>query len=231
MDQELHRNEFLRVFNSLCERHPKFSVWSDFISLSAYSFSNALEFRQDREDQYLSIIKKYSKDEANKFPELLAHTTNAMDSDRHQDFLGQLYMDFGFGDKKKGEYFSPYSVAELMTSLTASEGDDNSGYVTVNDPCCGSGVMFIAMANKLIKDGKNHHFDMLAIGSDSDPCIALMCYIQLSLLGCAGYVCIRNALTEPITGKLLQPPEDAFKTPMLYHEIWATRKLLEKIRI
>jgi len=222
------KKQFVKLFNLLCGKHSKFTVWSDFIHMAAYAISNACNCRQDREDNYLNIVKRYSTDEINKIAELYALTVMALEADRYQDFLGQMYMEFGFGDARKGEYFTPYNIAELMAELT-HRGGIEEGYATVNDPACGSGVMLIAFANKLLDAGVNLHFKMLVVANNIDPCIAMMCYIQLSLLGCAGYVCIRNTITEPVTGDILFPPEDAFVTPLFYHPVWKMRRALKSI--
>ena len=224
-----HKEEFIKIFDSLCYRHPKFTVWSDFVHMAAYSISNACDYRQEREDKYLNIVKRYSKDDVDKLIQLFVHTVMGLEANRQQDFLGQLYMEYGFGDNRKGEYFTPYHIAEMMAKVTGSEKSVNENYITVNDPTCGSGVMLIAYANSLLESGRNHHFEMLTVATDIDPCIALMCYIQLSLLGCAGYVCIRNTLTEPITGNVLFPPKDAFVMPLFLHPIWRTRQMIRNL--
>ena len=224
-----YKKEFENLFDSICYRHPKFTVWNDFVHMAAYSISNAVNYRQDREDAYMNIVKKYTKDEANKIAELLSLLTLALEDNREQDFLGQLYMDYKFGDHKKGEYFTPYHVAGLMSELTGCQIDETESFTTVNDPCCGSGVLLIAYANKLLKAGMNHHLKLLVVANDTNPCIALMCYIQLSLLGCAGYICIRNTFTEPMTGELLTPPDDAFIMPLFLHPVWKFRQERSKI--
>ena len=59
-----------------------------------------------------------------------------------------------------------------------------------------------------------------------------MCYIQLSLLGCAGYVVIGNTLTEPQVGSVLLG-EDSSRcrfTPMYFHEVWSTRRAIDQAR-
>jgi len=230
METLKYKERFARNFESICSNHSKFTVWSDFIHMIAYSISNSCDYKQEREDSYLAIVKRYSKSETEKLSELFALTVLALEENRYQDFLGQVYMDYGFGDTRKGEYFTPYDIAALITKLAQSEQVDEVPYVTVNDPACGSGVMLIAFANEMIKEGATLHQQLFVIANDLDPCIALMCYIQLSLLGCAGYVCIRNTLSEPVEGSVYHPPADAFLTPLFFHPVWQTRRLLKSMR-
>ena len=218
--------QFEETFDSLCHKHPRFSVWNDCMHLWAYAIANCCDFRQDREEKYLGIVKRYSDSEALKISELLALLVQILEENREQDFLGQMYMDNGFGDFKKGQYFTPYNVACMTGAMVSDENEPGRGYAIVNDPASGSGVMLIAYINKLIKDGHLPYVKAFIVANDSDPCIAMMCYVQLSLLGAAGYVCVRNTLTEPMTGKILSPPDDAFITPLFYHPIWTMRRYL-----
>lgn len=225
--QKSYGQQFDELFKSLCSSRAKYTTWDDCMHLWAYSIANGCDYRQDRESKYLAIISKYTKDEVDKITQLFALLVMVLEENREQDFLGQLYMDYAFGDNKKGEYFTPYNVASMMGRIVGSNQDEERGYVTVADHTCGSGAMLIAYINSLIEDGHSPHTKALIVGVDSNPCIAMMCYIQLSLLGAAGYVCVRNSLTEPLTGNALHPPEDAFVAPMLVLQpIWQFRKLI-----
>ena len=224
-----YKKKFQDLFGSLCGSRPKFTVWYDCIQVWAFTISNSCNYRQDREDAYLSIVGKYTKEEVNKMAELFAIIILALDENMQQDFLGELYMEYGFGDVKKGEFFTPYNIAYLMSEMIGDGRETTEDYVTINEPACGSGVMIIAYINKLIKDKHSPHLKALIIANDSDPCIALMCYIQISLLGAAGYVCIQNTLIEPMVGEVLYPPKDAFITPLFSHPIWQLRKIKSKI--
>lgn len=56
-----------------------------------------------------------------------------------------------------------------------------------------------------------------------------MCYLQLSLLGCAGYVKIANTLTDP-----MRKNDDINKywyTPMYFSDVWRIRRALHKANI
>ena len=65
-----------------------------------------------------------------------------------------------------------------------------------------------------------------------------MCYLQLSLLGCAGYVIVADSLLYPAVGPgnsplLLSPaPEqEVWITPALYMEPWPARIQWERIQL
>lgn len=60
-----------------------------------------------------------------------------------------------------------------------------------------------------------------------------MCYIQLSLLGCAGYICVGNTITNPLTGTVLFPREnegqEMWYMPMFHSDIWQWRKIFHSL--
>ena len=79
----------------------------------------------------------------------------------------------------------------------------------------------------------NYQQSVLFVGQDIDSIAAKMCYIQMSLLGCPGYVYIGNTLTEPISGSDFCPvvsrPEDLWFTPMYSLNIWRYRWLFQSV--
>ena len=123
-----------------------------------------------------------------------------------------------------------------MAMMTMGQDDDliaKKGYASTLDPCCGAGCMLLAAAaayDAIHKD-RSYRQDMLFVGQDLDQVVALMCYIQLSILGCTGYVAIGNSLTNPLGGTELFPTigdgGELWYTPMWYSPIWQLRRLKE----
>lgn len=60
-----YKKEFLSIFNSLCGRHGRWEVWSDFIQLTAIDISNVTDKGNapKRAADARNIAKKYSEDE------------------------------------------------------------------------------------------------------------------------------------------------------------------------
>ena len=226
------RKEFLRVFNQLTNRHRAWDIWRDFITMFACSLSNPLdkEHRDKREALYLEIIKKYNKQEQELFPELAAQTVLALEENPEQDFLGSIFMSLNLGNESNGQFFTPYHVCELMAEVTMDntvQKVEQDGYISINDPCCGAGATLIAAIHaarkRLEKSNLNYQNHVLIVAQDVDSTVALMCYIQLSLLGVAGMIKIGNSLTEPIINK--DSTENYWFTPMYFSPIWTTRRL------
>ena len=76
------------------------------------------------------------------------------------------------------------------------------GAITICDSCCGAGATLIAGVHaarkQLEKENLNYQNHVLVVAQDIDEIVALMCYIQLSLLGVAAYIKVGNTFTEPI---------------------------------
>ena len=115
-------------------------------------------------------------------------------------------MSLNLGNEHNGQFFTPYHVCELMAEVTMEDVVQKvkkDGYISIHDPCCGAGATLIAgihaARKRLEKEKLNYQNHILVAAQDIDMIVALMCYIQISLLGVAGYVKIGNSLTEPIT--------------------------------
>lgn len=205
--------EFLDIFNRLCYSRSSWQVWADLISAIACSLSNAADRTPEhfdaREKEYAQCIERLGSVEAP--AEILCIIVMALENEPDQDFLGKMYMNLNLGNHWKGQFFTPYSVCKLMSQITAGKADrqiEEQGYISICDPACGAGATLIAAANNMKSSKYNFQNHVLFVGQDIDRVVAQMCFIQLSLLGCAGYICVGNTLTNPLTGHVLFPKEN-----------------------
>lgn len=227
------KKRFLNAFKKLTYRHRAWDVWRDFVIMFACALSNPVdkEHFDIREKRYLSIINKYKKEEQEIFPELAAFTVMALEENPEQDFLGSIFMSLDLGDGNNGQFFTPYHVCDLMAKVsmgeTVAEQVRENGYISIHDPCCGAGATLIAgiheAKRQLEKENLNYQNHVLVVAQDIDETVGLMCYIQLSLLGVAGYVKIGNALTEPVAED--DSREHYWYTPIYFSEIWTIRRI------
>ncbi len=220
------------IFDSLAYRHSRWAVWTDFVAMAACSLSNLdREQQPKREEMYLSIAKKYSQDDLEQFAAMFAAVVEALEEDAEQDFLGDLFMRLELGNEAHGQFFTPYHVCDLMAKMNfdnAATEIEQRGYISVNDPCCGAGALLVAFANECRRQEINFQTSVLFVAQDIDITAALMCYIQLSLLGCAGYVIIGNTLTTPPTEPLHN--QNVWYTPMYFRDIWQWRTAIKAIK-
>lgn len=231
------RKEFLKVFKQLTYRHRAWDIWRDFITMFACSISNSLDktHYDEREKMYLKIIRKYNKQEQNLFPELAAHTVVALEENPEQDFLGGIFMELGLGNGSNGQFFTPYHVCDLMAKIAMNNDVINEvkkkGYITINDSCCGAGATLIAgiheARRQLEKENLNFQNHVLVVAQDIDMTVALMCYIQLSLLGIAGFIKVGNTFTEPIREG--DSTENYWFTPMYFSDVWRMRRIFHQM--
>ena len=113
------KKEFLKLFRQLTNARSSWEVWSDFVIMSACAISNAVDKSHfnEREDLYLKTIKRYTKNEQLIFPKLLAETMMALESNPEQDFLGEMYMSLELGNRRNGQFFTPYHISDLMARM------------------------------------------------------------------------------------------------------------------
>lgn len=230
------RKEFLKTFRSLSNRWRSWDIWTDFITMVACAISNSVDklHFEEREKTYLRIINKYNKQERELFPELFAYVALALEENPEQDFLGDIYTELGLNSKEHKQIFTPYNVCYLMSELTfgnLAKEVEEKGVVEIHDCRCGAGATLIAAANvakyKLEKIGLNYQNHILVTGQDIDYLVTMMCYIQLSLLGVAGYFKVGNALTEPMTDT--DNLEHYWFTPMYFFPVWHYRRVWNSI--
>ena len=137
------------------------------------------------------------------------------------------------GNDHAGQFFTPYNVCQCMSEITYDVPAllDGKGFIAVNDPACGAGALLLSFANVCKRHDINYQQKVLFVAQDIDYTVGLMCYIQLSLMGCAGYVVIGDTLINPCTAydkKGLLPagdPERIWFTPLFSDGIWYGRRL------
>lgn len=231
--RDTEAKEFIKTMDSLCGRHNRWEIWKDAMWLFATAISNAVDsrHREKREQQYLDIAKRYSKAEMDTFAELFAQLVMILErKSGYCDFLGELYMMLGLGNDAGGQFFTPYDVCKMMAKVSmpdVQEKVEQQGWFSVNDPACGAGATLIAAADIIHNEYKlNFQTSVMFLGQDIDYTTGLMCYIQLSLCGCAGYVRIGNTLTDPMTGHVLfgDGGENTWYTPMFFSTPWEMRR-------
>lgn len=226
------RSKFQQLLSPKCR---PIDIWRDFILMSACAMSNTVDktHYDEREKRYLETINKYEKSQQHIFPELYADVVMALDDNPEQDFLGEMFMDLHLNNEELKQIFTPYHVCQLMADITMDSlvaQVENQGYVSINDCCCGAGANLIAAINsarhKLEDAELNFQNHILVIGQDIEETVALMCYIQISLLGVAGYVKVGNSITEPMTDS--DSMENYWFTPMYFSDVWHTRRMIHK---
>jgi len=225
-----HQNRIVEIFRKLHSgRHNYWTVWYDFVTMAACSLSYAdVARREERERLYAETSKKYTESELNMFAEMFSEVILGFEENPDQDLLGEIFMRLELGSGHKGQFFTPYNVCKAMASISAGDLKaeiDKRGYISVNDPCCGAGALLIAFANEAKRQGINYQQCIEFVAQDIDFTVAMMCYIQLSLLGCAGYVIVGNSLLPPDP----EEKQNIWYTPLYFLKTWHWRRTFKAL--
>lgn len=158
-------------------------AFEDFLTCTVCALSN-----RQMEDEYLTVVRK-GYDAGGKGRRGIDSLTQAfgklidlMEQTR-KDILGDLFQG-GITYGEAGQFLTPEQLCDLMAALSVDEMADDA---TVLDPCCGSGRMLLAYADR-------HHAGEL-VGQDIDLRCVRMTAINLALRNRYGYVLWGNSLS------------------------------------
>lgn len=197
----------VKALRSVSYSHAIYEVFQDWLAVSAIAISNAVDLMQHkrREEVYMEIIQKYTKSEQEKLAEAFAELVLALQHEQSihgpTDILGQVFHALELHSKYKGQFFTPPHVCELMGMITL-DGDnlamtiEKKGYITVCEPCIGSGGMVLGVAKVMANRKLNYQTQMLVTGIDIDIKCVQMAYLQLSLMGIPAVIIHGNGLTD-----------------------------------
>jgi len=189
---EHHLREMERLLRRLGERHQLWTAFEDFVAMSAFSISNAIDPRAytEREAAYMQIVKRYSTDEVQQFPMIFSQLVLALEAEP-QDYLGRLFHALELHNKWRGQYFSPWSLCVCMAQMTVHDAKEllaTQPFLTACEPCAGSGAMVLALAEALRDHEINYQQYLHVTAIDIDLRCVHMAYVQMSLLHIPGIV-------------------------------------------
>lgn len=206
------------MIHKLSGTYSEYEIFSDWVKAYALSISNTTDIRpgkiwEDREQQYMELVKKHGAATMLEFSTMNAMLVEELEKDM-RDVLGEVYMSTGLGSKSTGQFFTPFHLSYL-TARTSLESQldhlQENEQIKLNEPSCGSGGMIIAVAKVLKENGMNYQRKMKVVAQDLDWKAVYMAYVQLSLLGTNAAVVQGNTLEDAFTMDF--PPERVLLTP------------------
>lgn len=211
-----HIKEAMKLIENLTGNGKRSSerVFSDFLILSACSYSNVFDRRhkEEREQRYLETIKVYEKEEIAVFPKILAAVSNAavfyQNNGEVKDVLGYLYTKGQYYKKSLGQFFTPEHIAYFMARITGSDYKnllEKREFISINEPTCGSGVMILAFCQMMLEDKINYSNCLSVNAWDIDEVCALMAYLQFSIYGVPAIVTHGDALSQKAYSQWVTP--------------------------
>lgn len=196
------KKEFISLLLRNSDSHNKWQVYCDFLEMAAIAISNRCDYvhRDEREARYLQIAGEYSSEKLGRFCSMLACVIQAcsLSEEEPKDFLGEIYHELEVHNKWKGQFFTPIHICSFMAELQMADAEktlDTQPYVTVNDPCCGSGAMLLGYAGAIKRHKLDYQTKMRAVAVDIDLKCVHMAYIQTSLYNIPAVVIHGNSLT------------------------------------
>lgn len=175
------------------------TVFTDFCEASAIAIRNRVDAHgfQEREESYERIRAQYSAAQLDRFAEALALVAVEMSRDP-RDVLGETYMQLGIADRDRGQFFTPYNVAQLIAEMQLADASSvvfTRPVLTIYEPACGAGAMVIAMTQALARRGIDCRERVHITADDLSLAAVHMSFVQLSLLDVPALVNRRNSLT------------------------------------
>ncbi|MGJ3447763.1 N-6 DNA methylase [Enterobacter sp. PTB] len=216
-DYDHYRRTFTRLFSDTARYHHRHEVFRDFTALGALAVQNAFLRCPALEKEYLATAGRYQPEDMRRMAQLLGCLVCALDS-RPGDFLGEIFMDLEIGSAHMGQFFTPFSLSQLMARVTVQDVVQQlelQPFITLDESAAGAGSMVIAFAQALTEQGINPQQTLFARCTDIDATAAQMCYLQLSYLGIPAEVITGNSLTLDA--------RRVFRTPFWYLGGWEQR--------
>jgi type I restriction-modification system DNA methylase subunit len=202
-----YKKEFIQLIEeSHGYKHPS-ECLRDFTEMAKIAIAQPFYKSEQLEERFLFLSKRYKS--TSNFPKMLALVVQALDTNPEQDFLGSIYMESGLGNKRIGQFFTPYELASLNARVLFDKAGIDSaiadkGFVSIHEPACGTGTHLIAWREVMVDAGYGS-FDCLVHATDLDRFCYEATYVQLSLLGVCGLIMHGNTLTGEVFEGLYTP--------------------------
>lgn len=106
-------------------------------------------------------------------------------------------MELGHVNHSLGQSFTPESCSKLLSGIILPKGTPlpESGYFTMSDPTCGSGILLLTGAERLARIGYNPATQLVMQAADMDLRCVQMAYLNLSLYGIPAVIVHGDTIT------------------------------------
>lgn len=208
----MNSEQVATLFEKASHGSGMFETWDAFVSTFAAFFATGCgnercEWLAERADGALKRITVAAQKDV---PSLYDPIIQAFQDNPWQDLLGDVYMRLGIGNKKTGQFFTPYHLSEAMARLNldrqmVEDVIHDRGYITVNEPAAGGGANVIGCAHVLHDWGINYQTQAWFVCQELSELTALTCYVQMSILGMAGIVQVGDTLKMDFRHSLYTP--------------------------
>ena len=220
-EPETPQKRFEDAFRSYKSHSSSFEAWQRFVYIAGRMIARAFGNDTSPFDDIADAAENAS--DVEKFSIMFNSLVEMLEENPFQDALGSMFMNLGIGNEAGGQFFTPYHLAKLTAKLAFDEATfENAvsvkGFATFNEPSCGAGANVIGACDVLHEKGIDWQRKALFVCQDISEMTALMCYIQLFLIGAAAVVIVGDTL------KIEQ--RFTLKTPtLILDDIWVLRHI------
>lgn len=179
--------EITGIIRAMSGKYTPYKIFTDWIAMYAIAIQNSCQMMKnavwkEREKRYLELIGQYEKAEQKKIVELCGRLAELMEETEITDWLGEIYMESGCGNKHTGQFFTPFHVSKLVAEMRLADYEGNKK-IEISEPSSGGGGMILGVAAVLKEREINYQKCLDVVAQDLDWNGVYMTYIQLSLLG------------------------------------------------
>lgn len=193
--------ELIKAIETVSGSRRPYEIFQDFVELIAIRISNRVDpvHCDVRVKTALHTQGQYTDDENcrmyNVFILLFEIIQENLKKGIFEDVLGRVFEEICA--KNQGQDFTPGDIARLMANITFQKDFvfPKRGYITLGEPTCGSGVLVLAAAERLMEIGTNCFEQFVALAVDIEIRSVYMSYIQISLYGIPAVVLHGNTIT------------------------------------
>ena len=192
---QLMSGPFADTFRDASHGESAFECWQRFVYMAAYEIASSV--REDTEPfrDMAMAARKQADPRISAYSSMFSEYVSAVDADPFQDFLGDAFMRLGIGNESGGQFFTPYSIARMLARLGVDRRKmPESGWLTFSEPACGAGANCIGACAALSEQGVDWQHCAYFVCQDVSEITALMCYVQLSVIGAAATVIVGDTL-------------------------------------
>lgn len=198
MEAEKNIREIIKTIECISGTYSPYQVFYDWVHIMALGIQNNLhmihdKLWQEREKEYMELMKKYGEKERKELVKMFSLLTMTMEY-RLSDYLGEVYMKSGCGNKSTGQFFTPYHLSKATANIGIPK--EINGILKLNEPSTGGGGMIIAVADILKERGVNYQRKMQVVAQDLDWLAVYMSYVQFSIIGIDAIVVQGNTLEK-----------------------------------
>ena len=187
---------------NLGRTHGVNTVFTNFLELTALALAIQMDpvNRAERQEEYEELEKSLDSEALSAYGRMTFYLFLSIREYRSdpKDILGEVYTRLKLSNEWNGQFFTPDSISRMMAEILQIPENipEGEGYVTINEPACGSGTMIYGAVWTMQKNGFDYQRKSLFVAQDIDIRCVWMTYIQCCLYRIPVVVIHGNTLTQ-----------------------------------